>query len=52
VAVTAKYEAPLQVPETADMKARIKAIADKDRISQAEVCRQLHAMAIDERERQ
>jgi hypothetical protein len=51
MAVTAKYAPPLQVPETPAMRDRIKAVADAEEISQAEVCRQLFAMAIDERER-
>jgi hypothetical protein len=51
MAVTAKYEKPLQVVETAEMRARIIAIADAEGISQAQVCRDLNALAIDERER-
>jgi hypothetical protein len=52
MAVTAKYEKPLQVVETSEMRARIMAIADREEISQAQVCRDLFAMSIDERERQ
>lgn len=52
MAVTAQYEKPLQVSETAEMRARIKAISDREKISQAQVCRELNAMAIEERERQ
>lgn len=52
MAVTAKYEKPLQVVETSEMRARIIAIADAEKISQAQVCRELFALAIDERERQ
>lgn len=52
MAVTAKYEKPLQVVETAEMRARIIAIADREGISQAQVCRDLNELAIDQRERQ
>ena len=51
MAVTAKYADPLQVPETPEMRARIKAVADAEGISQAQVCRELFALAIDQRER-
>lgn len=51
MAVEAKYTAPLQVVETPEMRDRIKAIADAERISQAQVARELHEMAIAERER-
>lgn len=52
MAVTAKYAKPLQVVETPEMRARITAIADAEQISQAQVCRELFALAIDQRERQ
>jgi hypothetical protein len=52
MAVEAKYTAPLQVVETPEMRTRIKAISDRERISQAAVARSLHELAIDEREQQ
>lgn len=52
MAVTAKFAQPLQVVETPEMRARILAIADRENISQAQVCRELFAMAIVERENQ
>lgn len=52
MAVEAKYSGkPLQVVETPEMRARIKAISDAEKISQAQVVRDMNAMAIDERER-
>lgn len=51
MAVTAKYSKPLQVVETPEMRERILAIADAEKISQAQVCRELHELAIDDRER-
>jgi hypothetical protein len=50
MAVTARYEKPLQVVETGEMRARIKAISDAEKISQAQVCRDLFAIAIEQRE--
>lgn len=53
MAVKAKYSSkPLQVVESDEMRARIMAISDAEEISQAQVCREMFAMAIDERERQ
>lgn len=51
MAVKAKYEKPLQVPETAEKRERINAIADAENISQAQVVRELIDMSLDERER-
>jgi hypothetical protein len=50
LAVEAKYPAPLQVVETPEMRDRIKAIADAERISQAQVAREMHEHSIDWRE--
>jgi hypothetical protein len=50
VAVEAKYGVPLQVPETDAMRARIKAIADREKISQAQVIRDIIAAGIEARE--
>ncbi len=50
MAVEAKYTQPLQVVETPLMRERITAIADREKISQAQVIRELIAAAIDERE--
>lgn len=52
MAVTARFTAPLQVVDTPEMRTRIKAISDIEGISQAQVCRELHEAAIDEREEQ
>lgn len=51
MAVEAKYTAPLQVVETEEMRARIVAIATTEKISQAQVIREILADGIDERER-
>jgi predicted DNA-binding protein len=52
VVVEAKYDSkPLQVVETPETKARIKAISDREKISQAAVVRDLIAMGLEERER-
>lgn len=52
MAVEAKYVGkPLQVVETAENRERIKAISDAEKISQAQVVRDLIATGIDERER-
>lgn len=51
MAIVAKYAKPLQVVETPEMRERITKIADDEKISQAQVCRELHAYGIDERER-
>lgn len=51
MAVEAKYTAPIQVVETEEIRARIKAIADAEHISQAQVIREIIAAGIDERER-
>lgn len=53
MAVEAKFSGkPLQVVETPAMRARIKAISDKEKISQAQVCRELFAISIEQREEQ
>ena len=52
MAVTAKYEAPLQVVETKAMRDRIIAIADREKVSQAQVIRDILAAGIVDRERQ
>lgn len=44
--------APIPVVETPEMRARIKAIADREDISQAQVIRELIGAGIVERERQ
>ena len=52
MAVEAKYVGkPLQVVETARNRERIMAISDAEKISQAQVVRDLIGMGIDERER-
>lgn len=50
MAVQAKYTAPLQVVETAEMRGRITAIADREDISQAQVIREILAAGIEARE--
>jgi hypothetical protein len=50
VAVSAKYTAPLQVVETPEMRDRVKVIADREGISQAEVLRDMNRYAIEWRE--
>lgn len=50
MAVEAKYKAPLQVVETEEMRDRIKAIADREKISQAQVIRDILADGIEARE--
>lgn len=50
MAVEAKYTAPLQVVETQEMRDRVKAIAEAERISQAEVLRDMNRHAIEWRE--
>ena len=52
MAVTAQYTQPLQVVETPEMRKRIRAIADREGISQAQVARELHDRAIVWREKQ
>jgi hypothetical protein len=51
MAIKKKYVKPLQVVETQEMRDRIAAIAEREEISQAQVCRELHAAAIDAREK-
>lgn len=51
MAIEAKYTQPLQVVETPEMRERIKVIADREKISQAQVARELHEAAIADRER-
>lgn len=50
MAVKAKYEAPLQVVETKQMRDRIVAIAEREEISQAQVIREILAAGIEARE--
>lgn len=50
MAVKAKFEAPLQVVETREMRDRIVAIADAEEISQAQVIREILAAGIEARE--
>lgn len=50
MAVTATFVQPLQVMETAEMRERIKAIANAEGISQAAVIRDLIAAGIKTRE--
>lgn len=50
MAVEAKYTQPLQVVETPQMRERITVIADREKISQAQVIREILARGIDERE--
>lgn len=52
MAVEAKYTAPLQVVATPEMRDRIKAIADAERISQAQVMREILEAHIGVREQQ
>lgn len=52
VAVEAKYTAPLQVVETEEMRDRIRAIADGEKISQAQVIREILAAGIVVREQE
>ena len=50
MAIEAKYEKPLQVVETAEMHGRIKKIADDEKISRAQVIREILADGIEARE--
>jgi len=51
MAVEAKYVGkPLQVVETPEMRARIKAISDAEKISQAQVVRDMNEHGIEWRE--
>lgn len=50
MAVSAKYTAPLQVVETPEMRDRVKVIADREGISQAEVLRDMNRYSIEWRE--
>lgn len=50
MAVSAKYTAPLQVVETPEMRDRVKLIADREGISQAEVLRDMNRYSIEWRE--
>lgn len=50
MAVEAKYTAPLQVVETKEMRDRIIAIAEREKVSQAQVIREILAAGIQERE--
>lgn len=50
MAVEAKYTAPLQVVETQEMRDRVAAIAEREKISQAQVIRDMNRHAIEWRE--
>lgn len=50
MAIEAHYTHPLQVVETEAMRNRIKAISDREKISQAQVIRDILAAGIDDRE--
>lgn len=50
MAVTAKYTAPLQVVETEETRERIKDIAEREKISQAQVIREIIAAGLADRE--
>lgn len=52
MAVTAKYTAPIQVVETAEKRDRIRVIADREGLSQAQVVRDLIDMSLVKREKQ
>lgn len=52
MAVEAKYTQPLQVVETPEMRDRIVAIAKAEKISQAQVIREILAAGIGTREEQ
>lgn len=51
MAVTARFTAPIQVVETPEKRDRIKAIADREGISQAQVVRDIIEIGIEKRER-
>lgn len=50
MAIEKKYSAPLQVVETPETRDRIKVISDREKISQAQVIRELVAAALPARE--
>jgi predicted DNA-binding protein len=50
VAIEARYTHPIQVVETEETRDRIKAIADREKISQAQVIRELVAAGLADRE--
>lgn len=50
MAVEAKYTAPLQVVETQEMRDRVNAISEREKISQAQVIRDMNRHAIEWRE--
>lgn len=50
MAIQAKYTQPLQVVHTAEVHARINAIAEREKISRAHVIRELIDTALPERE--
>ena len=52
VAIEAKYTHPMQVVETQEMRDRVVAIAEREKISQAQVFRDMHEYAIAWREEQ
>lgn len=52
MAVTARFTAPIQVVETPEKRDRIKAIADREGISQAQVVRDIIEIGIETREQQ
>lgn len=51
MAIEKRFEAPLQVVHTEQMRERIRAIADREKISQAEVIRDILDAGIGRRER-
>lgn len=51
MAIRAKYTQPLQVVETPETRDRIKAIADREGVSQAQVIREIIAAGLPEREK-
>ena len=50
MAIRRRYTQPLQVVATADMRTRIKAIADREGVSQASVIRDILDAGIERRE--
>ena len=52
MAPKARYTHPISVVETPQMRSRVIAIAQTEGISQTQVFRDLHEMAIDQREAQ
>lgn len=50
MALVKQYEIPLQVSATAEVRARIKTISDRENLSQAQVVRELIDAGLSERE--